>query len=185
MWCAPATFRMEQEYGRARVYAQWVNTEEELEEAVQSCPVNCIHWVDKDDLPALEYAMQYKVPRVNVGLMGGGAEPPDVFAIAQEYLRQRQRASEEREQRRKERREEEQARCQQTDAMAQSHHQLPGSAFLVALARQMRHNLGIDWLTQMLDQFLANRARSEAASATYEIPVERALVPVARRDKSA
>lgn len=87
-------------YGRARVYAQWVNKEEEIYEAIQSCPVECIHEVNKDELPVLEYAMRYKTPRPNVGvMMGGSGEPPDVFAIAKEYMKQRERKQKERERR--------------------------------------------------------------------------------------
>ena len=55
---APATFRMNQDHGRARVFAQWLNTEDDLDTAVQSCPVDCIHWVERSELPALEYVCQ-------------------------------------------------------------------------------------------------------------------------------
>jgi hypothetical protein len=52
---------MEPEHGRSRVYAQWLNTEDEIQSAIDSCPVSCIHWVQKDQLPALEYVMQVRV----------------------------------------------------------------------------------------------------------------------------
>lgn len=42
--CAANTFRMEEEYGRARVFAQWADTEEDIQTAIDSCPVDCIHW---------------------------------------------------------------------------------------------------------------------------------------------
>lgn len=58
VWCAPATFRMEPVSGRSRVFAQWLNTEEELDTAIMSCPVDCIHWVDRSELPALEHVCQ-------------------------------------------------------------------------------------------------------------------------------
>mmetsp|Transcript_32885 Transcript_32885/g.84020 ORF Transcript_32885/g.84020 Transcript_32885/m.84020 type:complete len:392 (-) Transcript_32885:319-1494(-) len=91
VWCAPATFRMEDEYGRSRVFAQWSNTEDDIEAAINSCPVSCISWVDKEELPALEYVMQNEVKRVNVGVMmagqGGGVE--DVFQATQKFLKQR------------------------------------------------------------------------------------------------
>ena len=100
LWCAPATFRIEPEFGRARVFAQWVNTEEEIQEAIDSCPVSCIWMVNKEDLPALEFTMRYKTPRPNVGvMMGGSLEPPDVFTIAQEYIKQREHGRQERERR--------------------------------------------------------------------------------------
>lgn len=41
---ACATFRIEPEYGRSRVYAQWLDTEDNMQAAVDSCPVDCIHW---------------------------------------------------------------------------------------------------------------------------------------------
>jgi hypothetical protein len=31
--------------------------------------VSCIYWTTKDQLPALEYVMQNRVERVNVGIM--------------------------------------------------------------------------------------------------------------------
>jgi ferredoxin len=59
-WCAPATFRIEEHHGRSRVFAQWLDDEEALDTAIQSCPVDCIHWVQKRELPALEYACQVR-----------------------------------------------------------------------------------------------------------------------------
>ncbi|GFH15287.1 uncharacterized protein HaLaN_11486, partial [Haematococcus lacustris] len=32
-----------------------LDDEEHLQDAIDSCPVSCIHWVQKADLPALEY----------------------------------------------------------------------------------------------------------------------------------
>lgn len=58
VWCAPATFRMEDEHGRSRVFGQWLNNEEDIQTAIDSCPVDCIHWVDRSELPALEYVCQ-------------------------------------------------------------------------------------------------------------------------------
>lgn len=58
MWCAPATFRMEEAHGRSRVFGQWLNNEDELQTAIDSCPVDCIHWVEKSELPALEHVCQ-------------------------------------------------------------------------------------------------------------------------------
>jgi len=38
--------------------------------AIDSCPVSCIHWVQKEELAALEWVMQvYMTSRVNVGAM--------------------------------------------------------------------------------------------------------------------
>lgn len=56
-----------------------------------SCPVDCIHWVKKDDLPALEYVMRNVVKVTDVGTMMGGAggAAADVFAAAKHFLKQR------------------------------------------------------------------------------------------------
>ncbi|GFH17228.1 uncharacterized protein HaLaN_13814 [Haematococcus lacustris] len=43
VWHASATFRMEPEHGRSRVFAQWLDDEEHLQDAIDSCPVSCIH----------------------------------------------------------------------------------------------------------------------------------------------
>ena len=55
---AAATFRVEREHGRARVFAQWLDDEARIQRSIDSCPVSCIHWVDKEDLPALEHVTQ-------------------------------------------------------------------------------------------------------------------------------
>jgi hypothetical protein len=34
---------------------------QKIQASIDSCPVSCIHWVEKADLPALEYVMQYKM----------------------------------------------------------------------------------------------------------------------------
>lgn len=41
IYIAAATFRMENEYGRSRVFAQWLNSEDEIQDAMDSCPVSC------------------------------------------------------------------------------------------------------------------------------------------------
>ena len=63
-----------------------------LQDAIDSCPVDCIHWVDRDELPALEYVMQRRVGRTNVGVMmaGQGGGTADVFAMATRFLKQRE-----------------------------------------------------------------------------------------------
>ena len=85
--CAPATFAMEEEYGRARVFAQWSNDERDLQTAIDSCPVDCIHWVGARQLPVLEYVMQ-SVRRVSVAAAaGGGMRSTDPFDLAAAFLR--------------------------------------------------------------------------------------------------
>merc|ERR1711977_218756 len=54
---APGVFRME----------------DKIEEAMDTCPVECIHWVSKEQLAPLEYVMQNVLTaRLNVGLMRAG-----------------------------------------------------------------------------------------------------------------
>lgn len=48
------TFFMEDEHGRARVFNQLGDAEETIEEAIDTCPVNCIYYVDWNDLVTLE-----------------------------------------------------------------------------------------------------------------------------------
>lgn len=38
------TFEMEDEWGRARAMRQNVDTPAKLQEAIDTCPVSCIHW---------------------------------------------------------------------------------------------------------------------------------------------
>ena len=45
---------MEGEHGRARVFQQMGDYEDVVEEAIDTCPVNCIHYVPWDDLKQLE-----------------------------------------------------------------------------------------------------------------------------------
>lgn len=51
---APGTFFLESLYGRARVFDQLGNTENIISEAIDTCPVNCIYYVDWEDLVELE-----------------------------------------------------------------------------------------------------------------------------------
>lgn len=58
---APNTFYIEPNYGRARVFNQNGDSEELVEEAIDTCPVNCIHWVDFTRLKQLEEERKYQV----------------------------------------------------------------------------------------------------------------------------
>ena len=40
----PKTFAMEEDWGRARVMKQRVDSDPKLQEAIDTCPVSCIHW---------------------------------------------------------------------------------------------------------------------------------------------
>lgn len=51
---AQSTFFMEDEHGRARVFQQWGDDEETIQVAIETCPVDCIHYVSYDELKRLE-----------------------------------------------------------------------------------------------------------------------------------
>lgn len=54
------TFFIEPEYGRARVVRQDGDNVDTIEEAIDTCPVNCIQWVDYTQLKRLEAERQYQ-----------------------------------------------------------------------------------------------------------------------------
>ncbi|KAK9823046.1 hypothetical protein WJX81_003146 [Elliptochloris bilobata] len=56
--CAPSTFFIEDEYGRARVHAQWGDEEDAIREAVDMCPVDCIAYIKRSQLALLEFVMK-------------------------------------------------------------------------------------------------------------------------------
>lgn len=98
MWCAPAMFRMEEAHGRSRVFAQWLNTEDEIQTAIDSCPVDCIHWVERSELPALEYVCQKVQGRADVSVMmgQGSGGSGDVFSMRDAFLKERKKLEERR-----------------------------------------------------------------------------------------
>jgi ferredoxin len=51
---ATNTFLVEDTWGRSRAIRQDGDTTERIQEAIDTCPVDCIHWVAYEDLPALE-----------------------------------------------------------------------------------------------------------------------------------
>jgi ferredoxin len=55
------TFYMEPDYGRSRVLRQDGDSEEIIQEAIDTCPVDCIHWVDYTELNQLERDRQFQV----------------------------------------------------------------------------------------------------------------------------
>jgi len=58
---APNTFFVEPDYGRSRVYRQDGDTEEAIEIAIDTCPVNCIQWLDYTDLKQMEQEREHQV----------------------------------------------------------------------------------------------------------------------------
>lgn len=55
------TFYIETDYGRSRVVRQDGDAEEIIQEAIDTCPVDCIHWVDYTELRKLEDERKYQV----------------------------------------------------------------------------------------------------------------------------
>lgn len=76
----PASFYIEpSKYGRARVVAQGASSIEEIEIAMETCPVDCIHWVTSPQLSLLETALS-TMNRVEVWIMQrSGRSPGNVF----------------------------------------------------------------------------------------------------------
>jgi len=55
------TFYIEPEYGRSRVIRQDGDSKELIQEAIDTCPVDCIHWMDYTELRQQETERQYQV----------------------------------------------------------------------------------------------------------------------------
>jgi len=55
------TFYIQEDHGRARVYRQDGDAEEVVQEAIDTCPVDCIHWVSYKKLKQLEANRKYQV----------------------------------------------------------------------------------------------------------------------------
>ncbi|MBD2743762.1 ferredoxin [Coleofasciculus sp. FACHB-1120] len=55
------TFYIEPDYGRSRVVRQDGDSEEVIQEAIDTCPVDCIHWADYTEVKKLEQERQYQV----------------------------------------------------------------------------------------------------------------------------
>ena len=70
------TFYIEPDYGRARAIRQDGDAEEVIQEAIDTCPVNCIQWVDYTELRRLEDARKYQV----IPLPGRVAERLPLYA---------------------------------------------------------------------------------------------------------
>jgi ferredoxin len=55
------TFFIQEDYGRARVFRQDRDTSALIQEAIDTCPVNCINWVNYTELKRLEVERQDQV----------------------------------------------------------------------------------------------------------------------------
>lgn len=94
--CAPSTFMVEDLWGRARVAYQWGDCEEDITEAISSCPVDCIYIVRRAQLALLEYVMKTCerediaiVARRRSGNMGLPAASENPFQQAETFLKNR------------------------------------------------------------------------------------------------
>jgi ferredoxin len=65
------TFYIEPDHGRSRVIRQDGDSEELVQEAIDTCPVDCIHWVNYMELKQLEEERKYQV----IPLAGFPVEP--------------------------------------------------------------------------------------------------------------
>eukprot|EP00271_Cylindrocystis_brebissonii_P018596 TRINITY_DN5351_c0_g2_i1.p1 TRINITY_DN5351_c0_g2~~TRINITY_DN5351_c0_g2_i1.p1 ORF type:complete len:396 (+),score=60.88 TRINITY_DN5351_c0_g2_i1:309-1496(+) len=90
------TFEIEWDFGRARVCDQRGDHRSKIDEAIETCPVNCIHKVTAAQLSLLEDEMR-RMERVSVGTMlaGMGSKGADVFGQAQWRWRKRQAKAQE------------------------------------------------------------------------------------------
>lgn len=55
------TFYIEPDYGRSRVIRQDGDSEEIIQEAIDTCPVDCIHWLDYTEVKKREDERQFQV----------------------------------------------------------------------------------------------------------------------------
>jgi ferredoxin len=95
---APNTFEMVEDFnaGRARCTTQWGDDLETTQIAIELCPVDCIYWVNRSQLPLLEYAMR-GCKREDIAIMarrrsGNMGSPPsgtNPFANAEKIVKLR------------------------------------------------------------------------------------------------
>jgi curved DNA-binding protein CbpA len=114
---APATFMLENEFGarpvtawrrplltwragRARVHTQWGDDREAVAEAVATCPVSTISYVQKTELALLEWVMKSctreniaVITRRRSGNFGSSPGDDDPFAKAAKFLLRRRNAA--------------------------------------------------------------------------------------------
>jgi ferredoxin len=82
--------------GRARCTTQWGDDLETTQIAIELCPVDCIYWVNRSQLPLLEYAMR-GCKREDIAIMarrrsGNMGSPPsgtNPFANAEKIVKLR------------------------------------------------------------------------------------------------
>ncbi|KAL1352826.1 hypothetical protein HN51_016805 [Arachis hypogaea] len=88
---ASNTFIMDEARGCARVKVQYGDTDQNIEVSIESCPVNCIYWVKREELAVLEFLIQPQ-PKAGYGVFGGGWErPANIFTAAESFKKQLRR----------------------------------------------------------------------------------------------
>ena len=96
---APDTFALESDHGRARVALQWGDPQGDIEAAIGSCPVDCIHVIPRTQLPLLEHCM-VGCPREDIAMMarrrsgnlGAAPSADNPFQRADDFVIMRERA---------------------------------------------------------------------------------------------
>jgi ferredoxin len=83
------TFYIEPDYGRSRVVRQDGDSEELIQEAIETCPVDCIHWVDYTELKRLEEERQDQI----IPIAGAPIDHAAVRAKIRQKLRGKKRTS--------------------------------------------------------------------------------------------
>ncbi|GER47974.1 heat shock protein binding protein [Striga asiatica] len=92
---ASNTFIMDEVLGAARVKVQYGDDYEKIEISVASCPVNCIHWVNTEELAVLEHLIQPQ-QKSGYGIYGQGWErTASVFLAAKSFNKQLKNQEEE------------------------------------------------------------------------------------------
>ncbi|GKA46335.1 chaperone protein DnaJ C76, chloroplastic-like protein [Tanacetum coccineum] len=82
------TFVMDETVGCARVNVQFGDDDTSIEVAVESCPMDCIHWVEREELAVLEY-LNTPRPKQGYGVFNQGWErPANVFMAAKTLEKQ-------------------------------------------------------------------------------------------------
>lgn len=205
VWCAPATFRIEDAHGRSRVFGQWLDAEDDVQAAMDACPVSCIHWVEKADLPALEYVTQKKIGRVNVGVMmaGQGGAVGDVWDATARYLKEREERKKARERAQRYSKAQEAARAAAAENLMRKQSGWFGdlanklgmadaaARMYAAMDAQVSGSSSEEEYSGYQRVGRRRRVRQKERSSSYgargdnggRVPADRALVPVAARSK--
>ncbi|PWA85520.1 dnaJ domain-containing protein [Artemisia annua] len=88
------TFIMDETVGCARVNVQFGDDDTSIEVAVESCPMDCIHWVEREELAVLEY-LNTPRPKQGYGVFNQGWErPANVFMAAKTLEKQMKQEAE-------------------------------------------------------------------------------------------